>query len=438
MKSTLTGKYGEDTKLIYDLADQGGEIAGLRYDLTVPFARYVAQHGVQNIKRYQFGLVYRRDQPGKGRYREFCQCDFDIAGEYDSMVPDAECVALLMESLDALEVPQFLVKLNHRRLLDAMFQACGVAAADFATVCSSIDKLDKLRPAQVADELIVTKGQSAEVVNKLLSLLKCAHAAATSVTATLDWLRNSADFAFVRDSEQSKLACAAALTDLDLLVKYVDAFGCLAGERLRIDLSLARGLDYYTGIILEAVCIDSNGVGVGSIAGGGRYDELVGMFSSRKVPSVGFSLGVERIFTILDEIAKKAKRERRPDHTDVFVIGPGENQTTTRMAVLAELWRADIAATMYTGNNPKMPMQLKKAGKVPLVLIAGEDELQKGVVVLKNNLVEREPTVTVPRAQLADAVRKALVAVAAGQKLNEVIESVVVPTPAAAATQEQK
>lgn len=421
----MTGKYGEDTKLIYDLADQGGEIAGLRYDLTVPFARYVAQHGVQNIKRYQFGLVYRRDQPGKGRYREFCQCDFDIAGEYDAMVPDAECVALLMESLDALEVPQFLVKVNHRRLLDAMFQACGVAASDFATVCSSIDKLDKLRPAQVADELIVTKGQSAEVVNKLLSLLQCAHAAAaTTVAATLDWLRSSADFAFVRDSEQSKLACAAALADLELLVKYVDAFGCLAAGRLRIELSLARGLDYYTGIILEAVCIDSNGVGVGSIAGGGRYDELVGMFSSRKVPSVGFSLGVERIFTILDEIAKKAKRERRADHTDVFVIGPGENQATTRMAVLAELWRADIAAAMYTGSNPKMPMQLKKAGKVPLVLIAGEDELQKGVVVLKNNLVEREPVVTVPRAQLVDAVRKALVAVGAGQKLNEVIESV--------------
>jgi histidyl-tRNA synthetase len=429
LKATLTGKYGDDAKLIYDLADQGGEISALRYDLTVPFARYVATHGVQAIKRYQFGLVYRRDQPGKGRYREFYQCDFDIAGEYDAMLPDAECVVLLMEALDALALPLFRVKLNHRRLLDAMFQACGVAADKFAAVCSSIDKLDKLSPAAVADELVTVKHQSAAVVKKLMDLLQCA-AAATSggdPRATVAWMRDSADFAFVRDSPQSKDACAAALADLALLIKYVDAYGRLECGRLRLDLSLARGLDYYTGIIVEAVYTGDEDA-VGSVAGGGRYDDLVGMFSSKKVPSVGFSLGVERVFTILDSRAKKEKRELRADHTEVFVIGPGEaaSATTGRMAVLSQLWQADIAASMYIGSNPKLPMQMKKAGDVPLILIAGEDEVAKGVVVLKNNRTAKEPSLTVPRAEMLTAVRAALAAIAAGKPI--------VPAAAAAPT----
>ena len=145
LKQTLTGKYGEDSKLIYDLADQGGELLALRYDLTVPFARYLAMHSVGNIKRYHIAKVYRRDRPvvERGRFREFYQCDFDVAGTYLPMVSDAEVVTVACEILSQLNIGSFVVKLNHRVLLDAIFEICGVPTDKFRTICSAVDKLDK-------------------------------------------------------------------------------------------------------------------------------------------------------------------------------------------------------------------------------------------------------------------------------------------------------
>ena len=175
LKEVLTGKYGEDSKLIYDLADQGGELLSLRYDLTVPFARFLAMNSVGNIKRYHIAKVpsptsphlsrpppravfiycfitprclqvYRRDQPqlNRGRYREFYQCDFDVAGSYSPMVPDAEVITVATEILSSLPVGPFLIKLNHRKLLDAIFEICGVPAEKFRPICSAVDKLDKV------------------------------------------------------------------------------------------------------------------------------------------------------------------------------------------------------------------------------------------------------------------------------------------------------
>lgn len=142
----LTGKYGEDSKLIYDLKDQGGEILSLRYDLTVPLARYLAMSKISSIKRYHIAKVYRRDNPAmtRGRYREFYQCDFDIAGTYDAMIPDAECVKVVSEILSGLDIGDYVIKLNHRMLLDGMFEACGVPADKFRSICSAVDKLDKV------------------------------------------------------------------------------------------------------------------------------------------------------------------------------------------------------------------------------------------------------------------------------------------------------
>merc|ERR1719273_3053309 len=133
LKEVLTGKYGEDSKLIYDLKDQGGEILALRYDLTVPFARDVAMNKVEKIKRYQIAKVYRRDNPSmsRGRYREFYQCDFDIAGQYDEMLPDAECIKIVKEILSSLNLGQFVIKINHRKILDGIFELCGVPSAMF-------------------------------------------------------------------------------------------------------------------------------------------------------------------------------------------------------------------------------------------------------------------------------------------------------------------
>jgi len=153
LKDTLTGKYGEDSKLIYDLADQGGEICSLRYDLTVPFARYLAQNAIQNIKRYHIAKVYRRDQPAmtKGRMREFYQCDFDIAGVYDPMLPDAEVLRVIKEVFEGLPdwKGKFTIKINHRKILDGIFQICGVPQEKIRTISSAVDKLDKVCPLNV-------------------------------------------------------------------------------------------------------------------------------------------------------------------------------------------------------------------------------------------------------------------------------------------------
>nr|CAH7738755.1 unnamed protein product [Callosobruchus chinensis] len=169
LKEVLTGKYGEDSKLIYDLKDQGGEILSLRYDLTVPFARYLAMNKITNIKRYHIAKVYRRDNPSisRGRYREFYQCDFDIAGAYDPMIPDAECVRIVFEILNVLEMSSFVIKLNHRKLLDGMFEACGVPATSFRAICSAVDKLDKSPWDEVRKEMIEEKGLSEETADKI-------------------------------------------------------------------------------------------------------------------------------------------------------------------------------------------------------------------------------------------------------------------------------
>merc|ERR1719153_1706481 len=176
LKEVLTGKYGEDSKLIYDLADQGEEILALRYDLTVPFARYCAMNKISNIKRYHMAKVYRRDNPSiaRGRLREFYQCDFDIAGQYDPMLPDAECVKIVSEILSSVEVGKFVVKVNHRSILDGMFEVCGVEADMFRTICSSVDKLDKSPWEEVRKEMVDEKGLDEASADKIGEFVRMA------------------------------------------------------------------------------------------------------------------------------------------------------------------------------------------------------------------------------------------------------------------------
>lgn len=174
LKETLTGKYGEDSKLIYDLEDQGGELLALRYDLTVPFARYVAEKNITNIKRFHIAKVYRRDQPQmkKGRFREFYQCDFDIAGEYSSMMPDAEVLCCVCQILSGLKIGNFLVKVNNRKFLDAMIELSGCEKRKFKSICSSIDKLDKEPWEKVKQELINQKGLTEQMTDNLYKFVQ--------------------------------------------------------------------------------------------------------------------------------------------------------------------------------------------------------------------------------------------------------------------------
>lgn len=408
LREILTGKYGEDSKLIYNLEDQGGELTSLRYDLTVPFARFVACNSIAAIKRFHIAKVYRRDQPAmtKGRMREFYQCDYDVAGNYDTMVPDSEVLAVLCEGLTGLGISDFKVKLNHRKILDGIFQACGVAEDDVRKISSAVDKLDKLPWEAVKKEMTVDKGQTVEVADRIGEFVKVSG----SIRETLKFLQEAPLLAS-NDSAQQGIAEMAVLAD------YVEALGI--ENYLSFDLSLARGLDYYTGLIYEAVTEASapptnaaelkekaaknkkkaksadddasEYVGVGSIAAGGRYDNLVGVFSNGKsIPCVGISFGVERIFSIIKARAAKEWDTLSSSHTDVFVMAFGGGADWTgflkeRMTVAKQLWAAGINVEyVYKAKaNPRKQFDAADKCGAKLAVILGKEEYPEGKIRVK-------------------------------------------------------
>lgn len=376
LREILAGKYGEDSKLIYDLQDQGGEICSLRYDLTVPFARWLAMNpDVRSMKRYHIAKVYRRDQPAvnKGRMREFYQCDFDIAGTFDPMVPDAEVLRIVTEVFEELGWDgRYTIKINHRKILDGVFEVCGVPQDKIRPISSAVDKLDKMPWTDVRKEMVEDKGLDGAVADKIETYVMQKGA------------RDLLEKLLKDETLTANASAKAGLGDMALLMEYLDAFGVL--DKISFDMSLARGLDYYTGVIYEIVtegsapAVESNAtevktlqksgkkekskkstnldeddrsndptVGVGSVAAGGRYDNLVGMFLSKaQIPCVGVSFGVDRIFSIT-----KARLEReksadalRSSEVDVYVMafgGKGFNGLLKeRMDICKKLWSAGI------------------------------------------------------------------------------------------------
>jgi len=403
LKDVLTGKYGEDSKLIYDLADQGGEILALRYDLTVPFARYCAMNKISNIKRYQISKVYRRDNPSiaRGRLREFYQCDFDIAGQYDAMMPDAECIKIVQEILTGVNVGKFVIKVNHRMILDGMFEVCGVKEDMFRTICSSVDKLDKSPWQEVRKEMVEEKGLDEESADKIGEFVQ--------MNGGEDLIEE-----LIKGKLGENKTAKQGLEDMKLLLRYSNIYGC--SDVVSFDLSLARGLDYYTGVIYEAVLCgdakDANGedITVGSVAGGGRYDGLVGMFDPKKrsVPCVGVSIGIERLFSIMEANMTKQDEKIRTTDTQVFVMTAQKNLVEQRMMIVGALWSNNIRTEHSYKKNPKMLNQLQFCEEtgIPLAVVIGESELERGVVKLRDvktreeEEVKREDLVSVIKGKL--------------------------------------
>ncbi|KAI9894663.1 MAG: Cytoplasmic and mitochondrial histidine tRNA synthetase [Vezdaea aestivalis] len=429
LKEILAGKYGEDSKLIYDLQDQGGELCSLRYDLTVPFARYLAMNpSFQNIKRYHLAKVYRRDHPAiaKGRMREFYQCDFDIAGNYDQMLPDAEIVRIICEVFRALGWKDaFTIKINHRKILDGIFEVCGVPAEKIRTISSAVDKLDKLPWADVRREMTEEKGLEDHVADAIGK-----YVVQKGSVELLKMLRT--DTTLLQNISASK-----GLEDMELLFTYLSAFSVL--PQISFDLSLARGLDYYTGVIFEVVTegsappsMDSKAhappvttkkasklsksededrssdpsIGIGSIAAGGRYDGLVGMFNPKaKIPCVGISFGVDRIFNITKtRMLAKNQSAVRASEVDVYVMAFGgagfTGLLTERMQIVKSLWDAGIKAEFSYKVKPKLPAQFKAADAagIPFAVILGEDEQAQGKLKIKEmGLPDGHPEKQVPR-----------------------------------------
>lgn len=445
LKEILAGKYGEDSKLIYDLADQGGELCSLRYDLTVPFARWLAMNSsVQNIKRYHIAKVYRRDQPAmtKGRMREFYQCDFDIAGTYDPMLPDAEIIRITCEIFKSLGWEgRYTIKINHRKILDGIFQVCGVPTDKLRTISSAVDKLDKSPWSEVRREMTEEKGLDSEIADRIGEYVVR--------KGSTDLLKHLQSDEKLMANESAK----AGVEDMALLFTYLQTFSVL--DQISFDMSLARGLDYYTGVIYEVVTEGSSPqtqegqslqqtakreskpkkvaadgeadrsndptVGVGSVAAGGRYDNLVSMFSGKQqIPCVGISFGVDRIFSITKQRldADSSAAPIRTNEVDVYVMAFGgkgfEGLLPQRMEVAKRLWDAGIKAEFSWKVKPKLPQQFKAAevNGVPFAIILGDDELAAGQCKIKEmGLQEGHPEkdgVLIEMAKLEDEVKARL------------------------------
>lgn len=396
LREVLTEKYGEESKLIYNLEDQGGELLSLRYDLTVPFARFVATHAISSIKRYQIAKVYRRDKPAieRGRFREFYQCDFDIAGSSGPMIADSEVISIiheLLSSIGKLCEFDFVINVSHRQLLSAMTNVAGVPPEKFKTVCSSVDKLDKQPWEEVRAELVNVKGLSEQAADKLWEFLQLNGQPLTVLQA----LRTKEDFVKV---------AKGPLDEMELLFKYLTALNVI--DKVVFNMSLARGLDYYTGVILEAVAVDEKTeVKVGSIAGGGRYDGLIGMFSGKNIPAVGASLGIERIFALIE---KRMKEKPREVDTRVIVCSIAQDYTEERLRIAGELWKEGIPTEFNYKAKPDIKAQLGQADKmkIDLAVIIAPEEIANGTVKIK--ITSKMEEIVVKREELVAKVKELL------------------------------
>jgi len=396
----LTGKGSDETdKQLYRFKDHGGRDVGLRFDLTVPFARFCAQHiGVLGtpFKRYHMAAVWRGENTQRGRYREFMQCDFDTIGT-TSPVADLEMVLVVHDLLAAIGIEAFTIRINDRRVLSGILHECGVA--DRSTdVLRSLDKLGKVTPEGVAAEL-EAHGVSADVRTKLLGMAQLAGDPA-SVLAALDGL--------VGSSETGRTGVASLRSLLD----GVRQAGVPEG-RVVIDPSIARGLDYYTGIVLESFLDELPTLG--SICSGGRYDNLAGLYTKQALPGVGASLGIDRLLAGLEELGRLPAKETA---AELFLVHFDTDHLADYLKIAAALRGAGIPVEFYP-EAKRVGQQLKVAAKkgFPAALVIGSDEFAAGTAQLKH--MHSQQSVTIDWHGdvhvLVDAIHSQLQAIKAGQ-----------------------
>jgi histidyl-tRNA synthetase len=344
----------------------------LRYDLTVPLARIFAEHSGEfprYLKRYQIQPVWRADRPQKGRYREFYQCDVDVVGS-ESLMVEAEVASALTEVLHQLGFEDFRIHTNHRKLLTALMETAGIDQELRSEALIAIDKLDKIGTDGVVDEL-EQRGIARENIDALMPLLEkgaTADSPPFDNETTLD--RLSKDVGVNEAGQQ-------AIADLRALLAFTEEGP--ASDHLFVDPYLARGLSYYTGTIFEIQSDDFSG----SLGGGGRYDELIGMFSNQSVPACGFSLGVERILVLMEE--REMFAESAPG-ADVLVTLWNEQFASKTTALARELREAGLRVDVYPDHDDGFGKQFGYANErdIPFVAILAPDELDDGVVSIKD------------------------------------------------------
>lgn len=383
--STLMGKYGEEgDKLLFRIQNSGEKAAsapekGLRYDLTVPFARYVVQHREElsfPFKRYQIQPVWRADRPQKGRYREFYQCDVDIIGS-DSLLGELELIQIVEEVYRRLGI-RVCLHINNRKVLAGIAEVIG-APDKMIDITVAIDKLDKIGVEAVNQELI-ERGLTDEAVQALQPILNLSGTTAEKLTALRTILANSeVGLKGVEELEEVfRLTGAADLT----AERSNSGSGLTAkgGLQIELDLCLARGLNYYTGAIFEVKALDAQ---IGSITGGGRYDNLTGIFGLPGVSGVGISFGADRIYDVLSEL--NLFPESLQSGTTLLFATFGQKELMMALGWAKALRQEGIAVEVYP-EPTKMKRQMSYADQkhIPWVAIIGGDELEQKKVMLKN------------------------------------------------------
>lgn len=386
--STLTGKYGEEgDQLLFKILNSGDflknvkpeDIAagtskvlpnvaekGLRYDLTVPFARYVVMNRNEIVfpfKRFQIQPVWRADRPQRGRYREFYQCDADVVGT-DSLICEAEILLMIRRVFSGLGLEDYTIKINNRKILTGISEVIGEPGKE-GELCVAIDKLDKIGWGKVQEELL-QRGFTALAIEKLSPLV-------------LLNAGNSEKLVFLEDFLKGSAIGLQGLKELKEVFEVLAAFG-EGEEHVGFDLVLARGLSYYTGAIFE---VKVNGVSIGSVAGGGRYDNLTGVFGLPDVPGVGFSFGVDRIYDVLEEL--KLFPEDQINVTKVMVGFLDQEGKEYGLKALSAIRAEGISAEIYP-DEAKLKKQFNYANKknISFVLMAGSEEIAQQKYTLKN------------------------------------------------------
>jgi histidyl-tRNA synthetase len=391
-EDVLTGKYGEEGEmLMYRFQDHGKRKVAMRYDLTVPLARVTAQY--QNdlpkpFKRYQIAPVWRADNTQKGRYREFYQCDADIVGA-EIGIADAECIAMIEQILLALGIQKFTIKISNRKLLNAVMLAAKIPATKIQSAIRSIDKLEKIGAAAVAKELVANIGikeNEAEAVIRLVS---------TKVPDV------GAFKAFANEYVLKEKSGKEGFEELNRVFEALEEFGV---KNVEIDLSLARGLDYYTSTIYEAVITETpEARSFGSVTSGGRYDKLLNLFTGKDIPAVGMSVGIDRLFAAMEEMGLIENL----NVVDVLVLNLDQKLERQYLQLVSKLRKAGINSELYYEKSDfKKQFSYAEKKAIPYAVVLGENEAKKEVVLVRN-LKNREQE-TVKIAELVKYIKKVL------------------------------
>ena len=386
--STLTGKYGDEgDQLLFKILNSGDYLKkvdsndleagsqatlnkvsekGLRYDLTVPFARFVVMNRNDltfPFKRFQIQPVWRADRPQKGRYREFYQCDADVVGT-DSLVCEAEIILMIRRVFAKLGLKDFDIKVNNRKILTGISEAIGEAGKE-GPLCVAIDKLDKIGWEKVQEEL-AERGFASQSVEKLAPLVNLK----ADLKGKISFLKE-----FLAQSETGLKGVAEFEEMLQILSQMGENL-----DHVDFDIMLARGLSYYTGAIFE---VKVNGVSIGSVSGGGRYDNLTGVFGLPDVSGVGFSFGVDRLYDVLEEL--DLFPEESLASTKILLIHFDQKGFEYGLKVLSQLRKEGIKAEIYP-DLAKVKKQFDFASKkgIPFVGICGDQEIESGTLALKN------------------------------------------------------